>query len=318
MLRSFWYRQVGGCPVQVHGGLLQVRHLLEAQGCSLQSSEAQTVLPRTAALLLERLWLATPLCRAQAVSAAYLRAAGALLAAARSAEPLSGDGSAGAASALARGVMGVCQEALIGQESAAAAPAHPSATTSLPHHGLRSPAKPQAAPQPASDAGNSLAGSDPSQDGKAGVVMQVDAASHRLPEDRHSSRGAGDLPVVNAASDAAGADGAEAMRSVFLKEAALLYFSPVLQDLAWSEATGEALPQLSQCPRFPEALHAFRSVHSHPCWDSELRCLGPEQACSQMRRYCMCLPSDEWTLTSAGTQRCCVLDLNRRAVKRGR
>ena len=241
--------------MQVHGSLLQVRHLLEAHSSSLQSSEAHAVLPQTAALLLERLWLATPLCGAPAVRAAYLRAAGALLAAGRAAEPLSGQRGDDAVSALARGVMGVCQETLIGQDPTTA-PDHPSAPTSPPHQGLTCSTIARAAAQPALDAGSSSAGSNRLQDGRTGTLTTSNAAPPQPCKDRHSSSEHSEPPMDIAFLDAAGADGADAMRSIFLKEAALLYFSPAMQCLGGREATGGRCTQLRVCHKSPDVLHA--------------------------------------------------------------
>ena len=239
----------------MHGSLLQVRHLLEAHGSSLQSCEAQAVLPQTAALLLERIWLATPLSAAKAVRAAFLRAAGALLSAAHS-EQLNGGDADTAAVALARGVMGVCQEALIGQDLPAA-PAHlPRTSAILPTVDLGSSVRAQAAAQPALAAGSAAAGSNAVPDSRTGKDTEASAAapSQSQEEFQDNSREFSTLPSNESMSDAAGADGADMMRSVFLKEAALLYFSPAMQRLTRSGSTGVALnpsqhsPEQSRAP----------------------------------------------------------------------
>jgi hypothetical protein len=187
-------RLVAAC-MQVHGSLLQVRHLLEAHAHapSLQGNEAHAVLSCTAVLLRERVWLATPICAASAVRAQFLGAASSLLAAAH----LHGTDYS-AASALAAALLGVCQEGLLVQDQSDSC---------------------SEARRQATEAGHAE---------EAGVAHALCDASLR-----------------NAVSDAcsaeltsAGADGADAMRSVLLKEAARLFFSPALRSLAVSGSAG--------------------------------------------------------------------------------
>lgn len=232
--------QASTCCVQVHGSLLQVQHLLEAHGFSLRSCEAQAVLPQTAGLLLERLWLATPLSASKAVRAAFLKAAGALLSAAHSAEPHDARGSYKAVTALARGVMGVCQEALIGQEQPPE-PAHLSATpASPPAHDLSRPMTAQTAAQPALPAGSAVASTNGLPDSRTSTYSPADTAySQSRIEDWGASREGSSRQSHEAMSEPAGADGADMMRSVFLKEAALLYFSPAM-CLTKAASTGMA------------------------------------------------------------------------------
>ena len=215
------------CCVQVHGCLLQVEHLLDAHASSLSAREADALLARTAALLLERAWLATQLCAASAVRTQYLRAAGALVSAV-SVTRLPGLGSslgrgaaaeadADAAPALARTLMGICQEAIIGQEQPAAA------ILSLRQSQLL----------------------EESHGAPAATIRQQDstassnAAETALGDLFLDSNGDSMEPQGRAADMAdAGADGADAMCAVFLKEAALLYFSPALRSLAGDKPTG--------------------------------------------------------------------------------
>ena len=238
--------------MQVHGSLLQVKHLLEAHGSSLQSCEAQAVLPQTAALLLQRIWLATPLSAAKAVRAAYLRAAGALLSAAHS-EQLNGEMADSAVGALAKGVMGVCQEALIGQDLPVAAARLPSMPTRPPALDRSSSVEPQAAAQQALADGSTAAGSKGVLSSRTGTYSGAYATSAQPQEGfrGHSHEGSMSRPD-EPASDTAGADSADMMRSVFLKEAALLYFSPAMQRLARYEVTGGAL-YLCICLNIPRA-----------------------------------------------------------------
>ena len=218
------------CCVQVHGCLLQVEHLLDAHASSLPASEGNALLARTAALLLERAWLATQLCAASAVRTQCLRAAGALISAA-SVAGLPGSGSplgagakaetgAGAAPALARALLGICQEAIIGQEQPAAA------DSSLPQTQLL----------------------DDSHGAPAAALrQQVSTASGGAAGTARSnisfySNGDSSGPEARPADMAdAGADGADTMRAVFLKEAAQLYFSPALRSLAGGKPTGSLL-----------------------------------------------------------------------------
>ena len=206
------------CCVQVHGCLLQVGHLLDAHASSLPASEADALLPRTAVLLLERAWLATQLCAASAVRTQYLRAAGALIAAASAAGlPSSGrspgtssgaEAGAAAAPALARALMGICQEAIICQEQPAAAVSPLRQSGSLEYsHGA-----------------------------PAARIRQQDSTATGNAAETALGGLSGDSTEPGAR--AAGADGADTMRAVFLKEAALLYFSPALRRLAGGEPTG--------------------------------------------------------------------------------
>ena len=216
--------------LQVHGCLLQVGHLLNAHASSLPASEASLLFARTAELLLERAWLATQLCTASAVRTQYLRAAGALVSAVSVAR-LPGLGSslgrgaaaeanADAAPALAQALMGICQEAIISQEEPAAADSSLRQSQFLEDsHG----APAATIRQQDSTAGGSAAGTARSS---ISFCSNGDSAG---PEAR---------PVDMAD---AGADGADAMRAVFLKEAALLYFSPALRSLAGGKPTGSVL-----------------------------------------------------------------------------
>ena len=197
------------------------------------------MLPQTAILLLERIWLATPLSAAKAVRAAFLRAAGALVSAAHSAEPLNGETASSAVTALARGVMGVCQEALIGQDLPAAPAQLPRTPTTPPAHSPSCSAKFQAAAQPVLAAGSPAAGSNGVLDSRTGIKTGADAVLLQSQEQfRDNSREGSASCSADPVSVTAGADGADMMRSVFLKEAALLYFSPAMQRLAGSGSTG--------------------------------------------------------------------------------
>ena len=193
---------------QAHGSLLQARHLLEAHAPSLQPGEAHALLDEGAALLLDRMWLATPLSAASAIRAQYLRAAGALMSAAHAADP---PAAGHAVPALARALMGVCQEAVIGQEqqstAASEAPAMAVSHTETPAD------RPDSAP--------AIAASSAVQAGVNGSSEKAGSASY---------------------AEAAGADGADAMRSVFLKETTQLYFGPALHSLARSNVIGATSP----------------------------------------------------------------------------
>ena len=292
---TLWTRpyvwQVSACWVQVHGSLLQVRHLLEAHGASLQSCEAQAVLPQTAGLLLERLWLATPLSSAKAVRAAFLRAAGALLSAANSAEAHEAESNCPAVSALARGVMGVCQEALIGQEQPPEPACLPRTPASPPPHDLSRPRIAQAAAQAALPAGSAVAGSNGLADSSTSSYTPARTAySQSHVGDRGISGEGSSLPSHKPKSESAGADGADMMRSVFLKEAALLYFSPTVQRLTEAGPTGAAL-----CPR------------QHETGERPQRC---------------CVKTIWFTASGVGVmsccraESCCLLGARRRAVRR--
>ena len=229
------------CCGQVHGSLLQVRHLLEAHAPSLQSNETHALLDRVAALLLDRLWLATPLCAASAIRAAYLRAAGALMSAAQLAEPPRLDGNGSAVPALARTVMGICQEALIAQDlptapAQLAAPSHES-SAALP-----------IALRPALNGVSTEIRSTGPVMGEPSFNMAADALAVHAGPDMHSSTDSSAVQPVRDELDAAGADGADVMRSVFLKEAALLYFSPSMRRLASSGREGTAKPPHRKVP----------------------------------------------------------------------
>lgn len=190
--------------MQVHGSLLQVRHLLEAHAHapSLQSSEAHAVLSETAALLLERAWLATPICTASAVRAQFLRAAGPLLTAAH----LQGTDSR-SVSALAGVLMGACQEALLVQEQS-------------DNHSETGRQQMEAAHAEREGMASALSN-----------ASRQNAVSDGCSDDRAAQAGGAELAT-------AGADGADAMRSVLLKEAALVFFSPALRSLAVSGTAG--------------------------------------------------------------------------------
>ena len=231
-------RPVTPC-MQVHGSLLQVRHLLEAHAHapSLQSSEAHAVLSETAALLLERAWLATPICAASAVRAQFLRAAGPLLTAAHSQSTDSR-----AVSALAGALLGACQESLLVQE----------------HSDNHSETRRQ--PMGAAHA---------EREGIARAC--IDASRQNAVSDGCSDDGAAQAGGAELAT--AGADGADAMRSVLLKEAALLFFSPALRSLAVSGTAGLSpilcapISQLS-LPNLPalfqiacSSLSAYRNIY---------------------------------------------------------
>ena len=212
--------------MQVHGSLLQVRHLLEAHAHapSLQSSEVHAVLSETAALLLERAWLATPICTASAVRAQFLRAAGPLLTSAHSQSTDSR-----AVSALAGVLMGACQEALLVQEQSD----NHSETGRQPMETAH-----------AEREGMARALSDASRQ---------NAVSDGCSNDRAAQAGGAELAT-------AGADGADAMRSVLLKEAALLFFSPALRSLTVSGTAGlspilGALISLLSLPSLPVPFH---------------------------------------------------------------
>ena len=216
--------------LQVHGCLLQAGHLLNAHASSLPAREADALLARIAALLLERAWLATQLCAASAVRTQYLRAAGALISPASDARlPSAGsppgasaeaNRGAGVAPALARALMGICQEAIIDQEQPAAAvlPLRQSQLLECSHGAPAAMLRQQ----------------DSTASGNAAETALGDLSI--------ASNGNSMGPQGRAADMAdAGADGANTMRAVFLKEAALLYFSPALRSLAWGKPTGSVL-----------------------------------------------------------------------------
>ena len=229
------------CFGQVHGSLLQVRHLLEAHAPSLQSNETHALLDRVAALLLDRLWLATPLCAASAIKAAYLRAAGALMSAAQLAESPRLGGNGSAAPVLARTVMGICQEALIAQDL----PTAPAQLVAPSHES--SAAVPTALPPALNSLSTEIKSTGPVVEAPS-FSMAADAPAVHAGPDMHSSTDSGAVQPIQDELDAAGADGADVMRSVFLKEAVLLYFSPAMRRLASSETAGIAKPPHCEVP----------------------------------------------------------------------
>ena len=231
--------------MQVHGSLLQVRHLLEAHAHapSLQSSEAHAVLSETAALLLERAWLATPICTASAVRAQFLRAAGPLLTAAHSQSTDSR-----AVSALAGALLGACQEALLVQEQS-------------DNHS-------EARRQP-------MGAAHAEREGIARArrdASRQNAVSDGCSDDRAAQAGGAELAT-------AGADGADAMHSVLLKEAALLFFSPALRSLAVSGTLGQPnlcapISQLSV-----QICQSCSKLHAAACWQVETSIDHTEHCC---------------------------------------
>jgi len=163
------------------------------------------------------------------------------MSAAQLAEPPRLDGNGSAVPVLARTVMGICQEALIAQDL----PTAPALLVASNHES--SAAFPVALP-PAWKGLSTEGKSTGPIAGESSFNMAADAPAVQAGPDMHSSRDNSAVQPVWDELDAAGADGADVMRSVFLKEAALLYFSPAMQRLASSETAGTAKPPHWEVP----------------------------------------------------------------------
>ncbi len=145
------------------------------------------------------------------------------------------DGNGSVVPALARTVMGICQEALIAQNL-------PTAPAQLVASSHESSAAFPVALHPALNGVSTVTKSTGPIVEESSFNMAANAPAVHAGRDMHSSTDCSAAQPVRDELDAAGADGADVMRSVFLKEAVLLYFSPAMRRLAGSETAGTSKP----------------------------------------------------------------------------